>query len=406
MKNNQSAQKRSQQTISNLFLLVFLLASFSSSVFSSTGFAQTIQQNNKPIPVLDKTKSYPSKKIEQETEITYIPLETSEEVLLGGNCQLKYVSNEKLVLSDEIRGDVFIFDKDGKILSNFNQKGGLGYTFITSVAFDEKNSEVIILDRIKKKIFVFSEKGNLLRSFMTPKSTYLMEIYNFNDSTLLALDENMNGSDKPTKPYLFISKNDGLKTGYVDIEVKKVNPSQFIESSGKNQERTFMFTHSRPDNCKFGNDFILANKSMDTIYLLKQDKTLIPLFIQTPSVYSDHTTAASVGMITDRFLKINVASYDIKAGVKIMKVGRRWKPKFRDLILDRESGEFFEDSGKGELVVKKVDVPKNYCVELMLPMHIINSYKSGRLKDNLQLKEVASKLDIGDNPVIKIIRLK
>jgi len=49
--------------------------------------------------------------------------------------------------SDEYRGDVFIFDLNGKIYSSFNQKNGLGYTVITSVIFD----------KIEKK-FLFSRK--------------------------------------------------------------------------------------------------------------------------------------------------------------------------------------------------------------------------------------------------------
>ena len=381
-----------------------LLSCFFLCAFSATCYAQPIQHQNRQLPVLDKTKSYPSKKLDFETDVTYVPLETSNDILLDAACRLRYVSNEKIVLSDEIRGDVFIFDKDGKIYSSFNQKGGLGYTFVTFVAYDEKKDELFILDCISNKIFVFSENGALLRSFKTPKNTHIVEIYNFDDNTLVALDEDINGSDEWIEPYIYIAKDDGKIIDHVDIKVGKVNPIR-MEGIGKDGASSLWITHyGIPDNCKFGNEFILANRSMDTVYLLKQDKTLIPLFRQIPSVYSEHPTAASVGMITDQFLKICVSSYDVKEALKITKSGKRWRPKYKQFILNRETGDFFRDPDKGKFSVHKVDTPKNQHYSLMQAINLVNANKKGLLKG--ELKEIASKLNIGDNPVLKIEKFK
>ena len=374
------------------------------SVLSLTCLSQTIQKHGISLPVLDKTKSYPPKKIEYDTKVTYVPLETSKEVLLGEGCKLNYVSTERIILSDAIRGDVFIFDKNGKILSKFNQKGPLGYIIITYIAYDEANNELFILDNIKKKVFVYFQSGTLLRSFNIPQNTCFMEIYNFDDNTLLALDEDRNGSNKPIKPYVYIAKSDGKIAGYVSCRQSKVNPTR-IEGVGKDGASSLTITHSGiPDNCKFGNDFFLANKSMDTIYCLKKDKTLIPILTQTPSVYSEHPTAISVGMVTDQFLMLCVSSYDIKEGVRALEKGDRWRPKFKNYILDRKTGEFFGDLDKGKYSVFKIDTPKNQDYRLMQAFNLINANKKGILKG--KLKEIASKLDIGDNPVIEIRKFK
>lgn len=381
-----------------------LLMYFNLFIFSTTCFAQSIQLQNRQLPVLDKTKSYPSKKLEFETQVTYIPLETSKNILMGGGCKLNYASNEKFIFSDVIPGDVFIFDRNGKIYSHFNKKGGLGYTFITYIAYDEKRKELFILDGIINKIFVFSENGTLLRSFKTPKDTYIAEIYNFDDKTLLALNEIRSGSNQPTKPYVYIAKNDGKIINHVDIKVSKVNPIR-MEGIGKDGASSFIFSHyGIPDNCKFENEFILANRSMDTVYLLKQDKTLIPLFRQIPSVYSEHPTAASVGMITDQFLKICVSSYDLEEAYKSKLNGLRWRPKYKQFILNRETGEFFKDPDKGKFSVHKVDTPKSQHYSLMQAINLIEANKKGLLKG--ELKEIASRLDIGDNPVLKIEKFK
>lgn len=372
--------------------------------FAVTCHGQVIEKQGRSLPVVDKTKSYPTKKIEYDIKTTYIPLETSKEVLLGGQCKLNYVSDEKFVLTDELRGDVFIFGKDGKILSGFNQKGGMGYTFISFVAYDEPNNELFILDNIKKKIFVYLQNGTLRRSFSMPQNTCFKEIYNFDTNTLLAFDEDINGSNRRIKPYAFISKSDGKILSYVNIELEKVNPTR-LQGIGKGGASSMIISHSGiPNNCKFGNDFILANKSMNTVYMLKQDKTLIPLFTQTPSVFSEHPTAVSVGMVTPQFLTFTVSSYDMNEAVKFYEAGGNWKPKFKSFILDLNSGEFFQDADKGNYSVYKIDTPKNQVYKLMQAVNLINANKKGLLKG--KLKEVASKLELGDNPVIEIQKIK
>ncbi|WP_321347863.1 6-bladed beta-propeller [uncultured Draconibacterium sp.] len=380
--------------------IIFYLAL---TIISTHCLSQTNTQSDKHIPVLDKSKSYRSKEFEFQAQYKYVLLETSREVLLGENCKLKYASDNRLLFADEYGGDVFIFDINGKIYSKFNQKGGLGYTSITSIIYDETKNELFILDRIRKKIYVFSEKGALLRSFKTPEETFIAEIYNFNDSTLLAFDENLIGTDKPTKPYFFISRNSGNIIGYVNITVEKVNATQFMESISKNESLSYSFIYTGiPDNCKFGNDFILSNKSMDTVYVLRADKSLEPLFTQIPSVHSEHTTAASVGMFTDKYLQICVADYDISAATKTMKSGKTWNPPFKLYILDRETREFYRDSEKGKYTVHKTDTPLNHAYSVMPAIILKEKNKLGRLKG--ELKTIASKITINDNPVVEIIQ--
>ena len=383
---------------------ILILLTIGFTIISTHSLSQTFSQFDKKIPILDKSKSYPSLELELQTQDKYVQLETSREILLGQNCGLKYASDNRLLFSDEYNGDVFIFDINGKIYSKFNQKGGLGYTTITSIAYDENKRELFILDRVSKKIYVFSENGALLRSFKTPQETFIAEIYNYNESTLLAFDENLIGSDNPTKPYIYISKDNGIIIGYVNITVKKVNPSQYIENINKNEARAYTFMHTGiPDNCKFGNDFILANKSMDTVYVLRQNKTLEPLFTQIPSVHSTHTSAASVGMYTDNYLQICVSDYDVMEAIKVMNSGKTWSPKFKHYILDRKTGEFYKDSNKGRYTVSKVDAPLNHAYSVIPAMVLLEKNKLGKL--NGELKNIASNITINDNPIV-VIQIK
>ncbi len=78
--------------------------------------------------------------------MSYIPLETNKEVLLDRSARIFHVSDSKILVTNKIRGEVFIFDMDGKAVSVFNVKGGLGVVLITFVVYDEPNNEVFVLD--------------------------------------------------------------------------------------------------------------------------------------------------------------------------------------------------------------------------------------------------------------------
>ncbi|TKG88374.1 6-bladed beta-propeller [Puteibacter caeruleilacunae] len=383
--------------------IIFTVLSFYALV--TTCYSQPIASSDK-IPVLDKTKSYPEKGFEWEADVSYIQLETSKDVLMGRTCYLRHISDNRIVVADKISGDVFIFDITGKLHAKFNQKGGKGYTILSSLAYAESEKKVFIVDEVYKKIYVFTEDGELLRSFKTPPKTHVRRIYNFDKNTLFCYNENTSGTTEPTKPYFFISKENGEITDYLDLEIAKIEPRRFSVPIRKNYTMGYAWGNNFPKNCKFGNKYILANRSMDTVYLMKQDKSLTPLFTQTPSVKSEHPTGVNVGMIIhNRFLELFVESYDFKEAFKICKSGEKWDPEYSSYILDLKTGEFFKDSNKSRNSVRWVDIPENTDAGLKQPWRILEASKRGMIRDKL-LKELVPKIDIQDNPVLKIKKFK
>ncbi|MDR1369718.1 MAG: 6-bladed beta-propeller [Dysgonamonadaceae bacterium] len=112
--------------IKNLILLTsFLLTG--SQVISS-------QSKTVDLPVIDISKKYQKKDIvlQDIADIEYIPLETTDDVLLGNRPILSCVSDKYILVHETIRGDIFVFDRTGKIISHFNRKGqsGMEYTWI------------------------------------------------------------------------------------------------------------------------------------------------------------------------------------------------------------------------------------------------------------------------------------
>lgn len=355
------------------------------------------EKKEKQIPVIDKKNTYPKRKFDLETEVAYIPLETKKEVLLEGNAHIFHISETKILVANKTKGEVFFFDMDGKAVSKFNVKGGLGVVIITHVVYDEPNNEVFILDRPGRKVVVYNDQGTYLRTFRFPSEYIIEEINNFDNNTLLAYHEHLYGPILQKQPYMFISKKDGTITSKLNINREKANPSVHYEND------TWVkigFNHS--GTCKFGHEFILANMSSDTIYLLKQDKTVSPLFIQTPTVFSEPPVIVSVGMKTDDIITFAIYTFDIKGAAR-RGVSGRYKGNERYLTYEFATGSFYEHNSRG-CWAEKADLPRNTGARFIYPYDLINRLKLGVLDGNL--KKIASNLKLDDNPVIEIIKLK
>ena len=163
---------------------------------------------------------------------------------------------------------------------------------------------------------------------------------------------------------------------------------------------------NRSGSCKFGKEFILTNMSCDTIYLLEQDKTLTPLFVQSPTVFSDPPLVTSVGMKTDDFMTFCVYPYDLKKIRREYESGNKQNGSnggLKFLMYEIKNGQFFELE-KYKYWDEKIDVPANTSVELLSPYIMKIWLKQGYLKG--ELKEIATKVNATDNPVVKIAKFK
>jgi hypothetical protein len=387
-------------------LLIALIPSLMCLTFSEKGLARNGDTKSRQnIPVIDKTKSYPKKAFDREVEETYILLETSKDVLLDRDAHVYSVSDKRMLVINRQQGDVFIFDMNGKAISHFNEKGRDGYVLLDYALYDEPNKEVFIVDNISKKIFVYSENGARKRTLIIPRSMHILEISNFDENALLAFHEHQYGPLKHKQPYFFISKKDGTIFSWLNITTNKVNPRVLNVSNG-NSGTMYSITTNGSGNCKFGQEYILANMSIDTIYRLKPDKTLTPLFVQTPSVFSEPLLITSVRMITDDFVTFYIYPYDLKKVRKESESGKKpkgYSTESKHLMYEYKTGKFFELENN-IYTADKCEVPAYTSVEVFYPYTLKTWLEKGRLKG--KLKEIAKKVDENDNPVIQIAKFR
>jgi hypothetical protein len=337
----------------------------------------------------------------------YLPLETTDDVLLDISAGIVAVSDKKIVITNSRQGDVFIFNRQGKVISHFNHKGQSGeeYPNMRIAVYDEKAMEILIYTYFNK-LLVYSEDGKFKRSLSLPDKTSLAKLSNFDDETLLGYDEDgLYGTDYRTKPYLFISKRDGSVVAELDLNLPKrySNKSLIETTTDKGEKAKTIFMLGITNDWSNGDKFVISDVSADTVYMLTRDKKLTPLLVRTPSVHDDNIkTFFTTLMKTDRFIIMEKCAVDfekIKSGEQIQS---------SNLMYSFADGQIFElqpfsaDCPDCRYFFGDAEIAENTVAFLLNVNRILDQKEKGTLKG--ELEQIAETLDAEDNPVLMIAK--
>lgn len=382
---------------SHLLLTVFFL------MFSRVASSQS---SGGDLPVFDLNKQYPKKeKVLQEiADIEYVALETTDDVLLSGRPILSAVTDHYILIHEETLGDVYVFDRSGKIYSHFNHKGpsALEYGWIGSAGtiLDEKQKEIYVCAR---SIQVYSLTGEYKRTLPLNTLDKELKVYNFDDESLLLYNGVIAGVGMKNKykknPYSLISKKDGSELSVVDIYLPE-RYSNMIVKKENNRERSTMIYYTY--NMYYGPDFMIGDMSSDTLYLLTQNKKLTPVLTRKPSVHAAEPRIIwAPRLTTDKFIQIGLIPLDFNSrGGKTPVFTYEFETGeiSRMTILDPEYGR-----GKWYPSTSPA-MAKNSIAELYQASSLVEMLKNYKLKGDFE--KFVRKIDENDNPVIRIIKFK
>jgi len=381
-------------------------------VFVSCG-SKTMQSDD-PLTI-DILNSYPPKEItiQNVADIEYVALETTDDVLLGGRCMLSYVSENYIVVYEEM-GNVFVFNENGKIITHFNHRGqgSWEYITITGLVFDEKNEEIFVANmRSTNQIQVYSLTGRHKRTLTYPKDLEI-KIFDFDDETLLVYDEkgllpDIDNQDTYSKnPYMFLSKKDGSIISALGITLPvrlPYNVNEEVTINGRST-RLYQIIYPRIFTIRNGQDFVVTDVSSDTIYRLTKNKELSPIINRSPSVHSSSLVKTlNATLLTDNFILLNLRLFDFSESNNFSTI--------IPLIHEFESGltsevKILNDDFPGRTwEPERVNIrQKNMAACLIQVPSIYEAYKGKQLKGDLE-KLIATLKD-DDNPIIMIAKFK
>lgn len=380
----------------NLILLFVL--------FVLVGCQVDSKQSEDNFITVDVTKRYPTKKLvlQDFMVVEYIPLETNNDFVNQG--VVRAVSEKLLVVTNRKSsdGNIFVYDRNGKALKIINRRGqgGEEYNSISSIILDENRNELFVCDSYSHAILIYDLDGNFKRRLATDKDKIFYNVYDFDREHLIAHDsfnENTAADLHTGQSFMLISKQDGHITKEIQIpfKEKKTVVTRFTDESGM----TYAF---QPNNfypiVPYLNDYVLLEASADTLYRYSSTYTIEPFLERTPSIQTMNPEGFLFPlMLTDRYCFMETF---VKGS------------GYQDVMYDKHENACFQYKVHNNDYTKDEEVSFKYrplsreipSCQSLDAQKLVLDYQKGRLKG--QLKEIASKLDEDDNPVLMLIKHK
>ena len=374
------------------------------------------QKESDGLITVDVSKSYPKKELilQDLFDIEYVPLETTDEMLTEGHIQ--YISDNYMIFKNlgRMAGEIFIFDRQGKAVRKINRLGQSGeeYLNILGIDYDEQADELFVNSHYSDKVFVYDSEGNYKRSFDYLDGILYNPIKILDTERLIAYDDYSEYDKVPVKRdcYLILSREDGrlLEKIHIPYEEKK---DMDIVQKNLNGKQTRSWRIRNTLMLPLQDDWLLNEPSADTIYTYSFAQGLKPLIVRTPPVNEmDPEVFLFPTIFTDRYVFMQAVERSFNFGVD------KDVPR-TNLIYDKTEQTAYE----GEVINRDFEgTPVNlwfahrvimefnddeiaFATRLEAP-DLVEAYNDGKLRG--PLKEIASRLDEEDNPVILIAKYK
>lgn len=354
---------------------------------------------------VDVTAYYPPKDIvlQDFMDVEYVPLETSDEFLVKGNCA--DVGKNILVVTNVREGDILLFDRaTGKGIKKINRqgKGPEEYILPFNVYLNKEEDELIVNDGPTSKIQVYDLEGNYKKTISYKPGALVSGLHDYDTGNFLVQDIYAMGNESSTSSFFLMSKQNGSRKDIIVPYEKRISPI-ITKVVG---DRVFFRAPECGFIASYQGDWILSEPSADTIYRHNPIDGNRPFIVRTPSVQQmDPEVFLFPGILTNRyyFMQTVTKECDVEKEDSDM-------PKV-NLVYDKEDGKIYkykvynaDFNGREEnLIGCALDNSIAFSDQLMAD-ELKEAEVRGKLKG--ELKQIASVLHEDDNPVIMLVKYK
>ncbi len=379
-------------------------------LFVMSGFIGCNQSKPKSegLIIVDVTNTdYPIKELilQDFMDVEYIALETNDDFINQGFVQS--IGQKIIVVKNGINdGDIFIYKrKTGEAIRKFNHKGQGAdeYVAISGIVLDEDKYEMFVTDNVTRRMLVYNLDGKYLRSFKFQKNAMYKKIYNFDKQNLICYNFN---SSNDGQSFAIISKQDGSITQEIQIPFEEIKSIYIFLRDEANDMTYGAAPYIYPIIPVSNNNWILVEPSSDTIYSYSSEYEMKPFLTRVPSIQSMNPEVFLLpSVVTDRYCFMEIVKKEYS-----FSTGKGFPSTF--LMYDRQEKSIFRYTVNNtdysyKNIVNMVLSPESSEIAFYHKIEsygLVDSYKKGELKG--KLKEIASKLDPEDNPVIMLIKHK
>lgn len=357
----------------------------------------------------DLTYKYPEKVINLNdiADIKYIPLETTDESLIG--VINKYYYTDSLIILVDSQQKIFFFNTNGRFLHSFYHLGSSPYEYqlLKNFTVDPCKKELYINDAYAYRFIVYDYEGNYIREFKYNKEKLFNYIYNYNQEYILAYNVGIGGQNgrflSEEYPYLLISKKDGtIKT--MDIQIQNGFSNNIVIYNPKNGSfhgQGLPISHLTNSNDRI----IISDYAKDTIYSVGNSE-ITPIAVRKNIHVNPHEYHLSaVGFNCNRYLSLdyiriatsseNERDFNIKGSNSLLcdkHTGEIFSYKFAN----PDFGDIYSDWNKWFYETNENVVICEYPMDLLM--------KNKKLKG--ELKKIRESRSFEDNPVLVVAKFK
>ncbi|MGD9558047.1 MAG: 6-bladed beta-propeller [Mangrovibacterium sp.] len=154
------------------------------------------------------------------SEVSYIPLETSDENLIGTVNQLLVYQDRFYVLDEDQTQSVYCFTQEGKFQYKIDRKGkGPGeYSQVNRISIDHDNNNLLLFCAKSHQVLVFHLEGNYIRSH---RIDLWANDFSYMDNDIAVFFGDYTRNERYAKnqatPNLLITDTKGYKVHYLDL---------------------------------------------------------------------------------------------------------------------------------------------------------------------------------------------
>ena len=364
---------------------------------------------------IDIQKDYPKKKLllDEIADIEYIPLETSDSVLLGSFTDVAF-SGDMVVLADNM-GTVFFFNRQGKFLRSFNHKGqgDKEYTNLINMCVDFEREEVFIYDYyLRYRILVYSFDGEFKRELKLEGSKrWVNYLFPYDETHLVSYDtcdenyKNPSGESFNRYPYFLIDKQSGEITSLpLKVDKRITNQIKWEDGDGNYKiSGVGILNWMKADMGIYVSDFAL-----DTIYHCTGDK-ITPKAVRKNNPDKSRCLS-SLCFESNRYTFFDVFKVHVDEAEKRLKIDVNKK-----MLFDKRDGNMYDvnivmkDFAEGKFApditsAGSCSIPEGYYFSFLTSERLYSLLEQGILKG--KIKEIAENMEEDANPVMVIAKFK
>ena len=374
-------------------------------------------RKNANLPQIDMNAEYPEKEVclQDVAEVSYIPLETTDDFLLADASNMEIVSCEGIVCVTDNK--VLLFHPDGKTRSVLNKSGaGPGeYRYVHYASVDWEREEIYVHDIHQNAMMVYSLDGQFKHQFAIDIRTRQNDLLCDNNGHIV-LYKGKQGKmeygriEPPYRPVVLMSKEDGK------IDSLSHQQDYFTTMFLKAQlAGGGAWTIDIPVTAlvKLNGEVYVSEVASDTIYRLNE-MNLIPFATRTPSVKEDEDGKYLLQLkgITPHHYCFSLLKRELSGGSAFGTTIKVSDDVSKDVMYDTRTGEMFcpkfinkeflSDISYDGLTFNGCDTGTAYL--LLEAFYLIEALEAGELSGHL--KTIAEGLKEDDNPVLMVIKFR